>query len=246
MKLAIMQPYFFPYIGYWQLIHAVDRFVIYDDVNFMKQGWINRNRILINGEPSYITIPLDGASPNKRICDIPMQTSPLWRKKMLKSIEFNYRKSPFFDEIFVEIDKLISNPASNLAEYLAKCLESLATFLGIGTEFVQSSRDYRNSRLRGQDRVLDICNREGATSYVNLPGGQALYDAASFANANIDLRFLSGRISPYPQRVADFVPNLSIIDVLMEIGVSGVCERLGEFDLTEAVGDSPIITARRN
>ena len=245
MKLAIMQPYFFPYIGYWQLIFAVDRFVIYDDVNFIKQGWINRNRILINGEPSYITIPLDGASPNKRICDIPMQTSPLWRKKMLKSIEFSYRKSPFFDEVFAEVDKLISIPATNLAGYLAQCLESLATFLTIGTEFVQSSRDYGNSNLGGQDRVLDICNRESATAYVNLPGGQTLYDATSFANANINLSFLSGRISPYPQRVADFVPNLSIIDALMEIGVSGVRERLLEFDLRDAGGGSPPITAGR-
>jgi hypothetical protein len=243
MKLAIMQPYFFPYIGYWQLIYAVDRFVIYDDVNFIKKGWINRNRILMNREPGYLTIPLVKASQNKRICDIEMQTSPNWQNKMLKSIEFNYRKSPFFDEIFAEINKLISNPADNLAHFLAQSLGDIATLLGISTEFVRSSRDYGNSSLRGQDRILDICDREGATSYVNAPGGQALYDTASFANANIDLRFLSGQISPYPQRAAEFVPNLSIIDALMEVGVSGVCERLREFDLRGADCDSAEVSA---
>jgi hypothetical protein len=245
MKLAIMQPYFFPYIGYWQLIYAVDRFVIYDDVNFIKKGWINRNRILINGEPGYITIPLVGASQNKRICDIEMQTSAHWRNKMLKSIEFNYRKSPFFDEIFGEINRLISNPATNLAQFLAQSLEDIATLLGISTEFVRSSRDYGNSSLRGQDRILDICDREGATSYINAPGGQALYDTASFANANIDLCFSSGRISPYPQRAGEFVPNLSIIDALMEVGVSGVCERLREFDLSAADSGSAATRAGR-
>ena len=79
MKIAIMQPYFFPYIGYWQLIHAVDHFVIYDDVNYIKGGWINRNRILINGKPAYITVPLHKASAFKRICDTDLQPSPFWR-----------------------------------------------------------------------------------------------------------------------------------------------------------------------
>ena len=96
MKLAIMQPYFVPYLGYWQLLNTVDRFVIYDDVTYIKGGWINRNRILINGKPSYITAPLYQASPNKRICDISLQPSPVWRKKMIKSIENTYRKAPFF------------------------------------------------------------------------------------------------------------------------------------------------------
>ena len=108
MKLAIMQPYFFPYVGYWQLLNAVDRFVVYDDVNYIKGGWINRNRILINGKPSYITIPLNRASPNNLICDLTLQTSPVWRRKMIKSIENTYRKAPYFDEIFPTIEKSIN------------------------------------------------------------------------------------------------------------------------------------------
>jgi hypothetical protein len=96
-SLAIMQPYFFPYLGYWQLIHAVDRFIIYDDVNYIKGGWINRNRLLINGEPSYITVPLNQSSSNKRICDIALDQSSLWRNKLVKMVEMTYRKSPYFN-----------------------------------------------------------------------------------------------------------------------------------------------------
>ena len=234
MRLAIMQPYFFPYIGYWQLLNAADRFVIYDDVNFIKQGWINRNRLLLGGEPSYITVPLDGASPNKRICDIAVQRSPHWRRKMLASIEQGYRKSPCFAEIFPEVDSLIRFEMNNLADFLAHQLVKMAKLLGIDTEIIVTSGDYQNCELSGQERVLDICGREGATSYINLPGGQKLYDPESFKAANLDLHFLSTRASPYQQRGADFVPNLSVIDALMEVGAAGVRSRLEEYDLLAA------------
>ncbi|MBT8334434.1 MAG: WbqC family protein [Deltaproteobacteria bacterium] len=243
MKLAIMQPYFFPYIGYWQLLNAADRFVVYDDVNFIRGGWINRNRILINGKPSYITAALDHASQNKRICDISLQDSPLWRTKMIKSIENTYRRSPFFSAVMPDIDEQIGCQAINLAEFLVYHLNKMAKVLGINTEIVSTSRDYQNSNLAGQDRILDICRREGATSYINLPGGQALYDSKNFENANIDLCFLSMRIAPYKQRTADFVPNLSVIDALMEVGTEGVGQRLGEFELTAVDDDFPGTTA---
>lgn len=231
MKLAIMQPYFFPYIGYWQLLNAVDRFVIYDDVSFIKRGWVNRNRILINDKPSYITVPLSHASQNKRICDLSLQTSPDWRRKLIRSIENTYRRSPYFSVIFSEIDKQLEYPAANLADFLAFHLGAMATLLGINTEFVTTSRCYENSELTGQDRILDICKSEGAKSYLNLQGGQTLYDSESFDDVNIDLRFIIMRITPYKQRSAGFLPNLSIIDALMEIGVEGVQQRLIEYDL---------------
>lgn len=243
MKLAIMQPYFFPYIGYWQLLDAADRFVIYDDANFIKQGWINRNRILIGSEPGYITVPLDGASPNKRICDIAVQRSPHWRRKMLVSIEQSYRKSPYFATIFPEIEKLIGSETSNLADFLLQHFSSMTKLLGIDTQIVNTSRHYHNSTLSGEERVLDICRREGATSYINPPGGRKLYDPDSFKAANVDLRFLSMRASPYRQRISDFVPNLSVIDVLMEVGVAGVRARLAEYDLLAADELSPATQA---
>ena len=231
MKLAIMQPYFFPYIGYWQLLSAVDRFVIYDDVAFIKGGWVNRNRILINGKPSYITVPLSHASPNKKICDLSLRASPDWRQKMIKSIENTYKRSPHFSEIFSEIVKQLDYQASNLADFLANHLGAMASLLGINIEIVITSRCYENSDLTGQDRVLDICKTEGARAYVNLQGGQVLYDSLSFDDANVDLRFIMTRITTYDQRSAGFLPNLSIIDALMEIGVEGVKQRLVEYDL---------------
>ena len=232
-KIAIMQPYFFPYIGYWQLIHAVDRFVIYDDVNYIKNGWINRNRLLINGRPTYITAPLRQPSPNKRICDTLLQHSPDWRSKLVKMVEITYRQAPCFSKVFPIIEKLICHDAANLTDYLAYQLQTLAAYMGISTEFVVTSRRYENALLSGQARILDICKREEATTYINLRGGQALYDAIAFSGAGIDLRFIAMHPLPYQQRTAGFVPDLSIIDALMEIGPVDIKHQLDAFGLTE-------------
>jgi len=231
MKLAIMQPYFFPYIGYWQLINAVKRFIIYDDVNYIKGGWINRNRILINGEPTYITVPLRQSSSYRRICDITVQSSPVWRDKLVRSIENTYRKAPFFAEVHSVIEKLIRYEADNLSDYLAHQLQALATFLGIGTEIISSSRIYENDHLSGQMRILDICKREGISTYINPQGGQTLYDIETFRRFGIDLRFIVMRPMPYKQRVTGFIPYLSIVDALMEIGAVEIMHHLDAFDL---------------
>lgn len=231
MKLAIMQPYFFPYIGYWQLINAVDRFVIYDDVNYIKGGWINRNRLLINGEPRYITVPLEQSSSHKLICDIVMRKSPLWRNKLVRMIEITYRKAPCFDEVFPVVEKLIRHQTDSLSDYLSNQLQTLSSFMGIDTRFVLSSRCYNNKEFTRQERILDICKHEAATVYVNLQGGRALYDTESFRNSGMDLRFMVTRPIPYKQRAEGFVPSLSIIDVLMENGPSEIKCHLDAFDL---------------
>jgi len=233
MNLAIMQPYFIPYLGYWQLLNTVDRFVIYDDVTFIKGGWINRNRILINGKPSYITIPLHKASSYKLICDIYLQSSLTWREKTIKSIENTYRKAPFFSDIFPIFKKIIYYETDSLADFLTHNITSLATFMGIKTEFVVTSRCYHNNNLTGQERVLDICKRESATKYINPQGGQKLYDTETFNKQGLDLRFIVMRSIPYKQRSTGFVPYLSIIDALMAIGTIGVMEHLTEFDLSK-------------
>lgn len=231
MKLAIMQPYFFPYIGYWQLIHAVDRFVIFDDVNYITRGWVNRNRILINGEPTYITVPLHQASQNKRICDIASQSSPVWRDKLVKSVEITYRKAPFFAEVFPIVEQLIRHETDSLSGYLVYQLQTLSAFMGINTEFVRTSRCYENNGLSGQVRVLDICKRECATAYINPWGGQVLYDAETFREAGMDMRFIVMHLLPYRQRTAGFVSCLSIIDALMEVGPVEIMHHLDAFDL---------------
>ena len=231
MKLAIMQPYFFPYIGYWQLIHAVDRFVIYDDVNYIVRGWVNRNRILINGKPSYITVPLHEASQNKRICDIYLQSSSIWRDKLVKSVETTYRQAPHFAEIFPVVEKIIRHETDNLSDYLVHQLQTLSTFMGIQTEFVLTSRCYGNNDLSSQERILDICKREGATTYINPQGGQALYDRATFAQNDLDLKFLTPSIIEYKQFGSVHVPWLSIIDVMMFNSQSQLHTLLNKFEL---------------
>jgi len=230
-SLAIMQPYFFPYIGYWQLINAVDRFVIYDDVNYIKGGWINRNRILINSTPTYITIPLNQSSPNKNICDTLLQSSLDWRRKSLKTIDNTYRKSPFFNEIFPIIENIINYDSTYLSDFIAHQLQVLAIFMGIKTEFVLTSRSYENSFLSGQERIIDICNRENASIYINAIGGRTLYESKAFSNSNINLKFIEMYSLPYKQKSKEFVPYLSIIDVLMEVGSIGIKEHLESFNI---------------
>ena len=234
--IAIMQPYFFPYIGYWQLIHASDRFVILDDVNHIVRGWVNRNRLLINGQPTYITVPLQHASQNKKICDTKLVPSRAWRDKMTKTIENTYRKAPYFDEVFPLIERLIRYPSEFLADYLAYQLQTLSKFLGISTDFVATSRAYGNNEITGQKRIIDICKREGATVYINPHGGQKLYDADAFFSAGIDLRFVFTRPLNYRQFSPEFTPDLSIIDVMMFNSKKTIlADFLGNYDVGNAV-----------
>jgi hypothetical protein len=232
MKLAVMQPYFFPYLGYWQLIAAADRFVIFDDVNFIVRGWINRNRILINGEPRYITVPIHHASQNCRICDTELEPASPWRARLVRMVDAAYRSAPHFAEVFPVVQKLLVHDVGGVSEYLQNQLQTLARFMGLRTEFVTSSRHYGNQCLSGQERILDICRREGATTYVNLPGGESLYQSHLFAASGIDLRFIASAGEPYAQRGPSFVPNLSVIDALMEIGPAAASALTMNFSLT--------------
>jgi len=231
MKLAIMQPYFFPYIGYWQLMHAADRFVIYDDVNYIKGGWINRNRILINGKPTYITVPLHQASPYKLICETVLHPSTGWRDKLVKMVKMTYGKAPEFDGVFPLIEKVIRHDTTNLSEYMAYQLREISRYMGITTEIVMTSRCYDNNDLSGQERIIDICKRECASSYINLSGGQSLYDPETFRDAGIDLRFIIMHPLTYKQRTKEFVPYLSIIDALMEIHPLEIIRLIDAYDL---------------
>lgn len=233
MKLAIMQPYFFPYIGYWQLMNAVDRFVIYDDVSFIKGGWINRNRLLINGRPSYFTAPLHNPSSNKRICDIFLQSSPRWRNKLIKTVENTYRRSPFFTVVFPVIEQVIHYETENLVDFVQNQIQTMAAFMKINTDFVLTSRQYGNNELSGEKRILDICKREGAAIYINLQGGQKLYQSHSFRTLDIDLNFIVMNALPYKQRSVGFVPFLSIIDALMEIGPTDIKRHLNAYSLID-------------
>lgn len=233
MKLAIMQPYFVPYLGYWQLLNTVDRFVIYDDVNYITRGWINRNRILINGQPNYLTISVEQASQNRLINDLMLNTSLDWRNKLIQKIENTYRKAPYFDEIFPLVEMVIKCDETQLSMYLTFGIKTIAKALKINTEIVTSSSCYGNTHLKGQDRILDICLQEGVTTYINPQGGQVLYDSSVFQKESVDLKFITMQPMTYKQPKADhFVPYLSIVDVLMAVGTAGIGEYLETYELS--------------
>jgi hypothetical protein len=231
MKLAIMQPYFFPYLGYWQLIYAVDKFIIFDDVNYSKGGWINRNRILINGEPKFITVPLDKASRLKKINCTSLITSSSWREGLVKKIYYSYRSSPFYSDIFPTIEELILFEESNLSVYLTYQIKGLSTLLGLTADIFLASEMDSSQQLSGQDRILNICLQEKASSYVNLRGGIGLYDPKIFQLNGINLKFHHMNEIQYLQRSTRFFPSLSIIDVLMQIGLSEARKLLPNFSI---------------
>lgn len=227
MKLAIMQPYLFPYLGYFQLIHAVDAFVVYDDVNFIKGGWINRNYILGGNGKQLMTLPLKGASPNKLINEIEVDE----RHKILKTLRQNYSKAPHFNEVFPVIDAIMLEARTNLAAFLDNQLRQVCQYLGLSPQWHLSSNLRKDNRLRGQDKVLAICTELSATHYINVPGGKALYDREAFENHDLKLSFIQPRAVKYRQFGQDFFPNLSIIDVLMFNSREECAKLLAEYDL---------------
>ncbi len=231
MILAIMQPYFFPYVGYFQLIRRVDRFIVYDDVNYIKNGWINRNRILLGGQPTYITVPLAGASSFRPIRATEIDNRLPWREKLLKTIQHAYAKAPFLRDVLPMIESVLATPVPTISGLALASLKAVSAYLDLSPEWTDSSSQYENSHLRASERVLDICAREHATRYVNLPGGRALYDPDDFATKGIELEFLDPKPVAYRQDREEFVPWLSIIDLLMFNSRAETRHLLDQFDV---------------
>lgn len=231
MKLAIMQPYFMPYIGYFQLMNLVDKFVLYDDVAFINRGWVNRNRMLLNGKDYLFTIPLKDASQNKRICDIALADDPKWRAKLQKTIEQAYRKAPFYETVLPLTAKIINFEAANVAAFIRHSLEVLTPYMGIETELIPSSTIYENGHLKAQDRILDICRHEKATHYINPIGGMELYQKEDFADAGIRLNFIRSLPITYPQFNHEFVAWLSVLDILMFNEPASIRTMLDKYEL---------------
>ena len=228
MKVGIMQPYFFPYIGYWQLISAIDIFVIYDDVSYIKQGFINRNNILINGTKAYFTLHLRGASSNKLINEIKLGDN---RNKLLKTVELNYKKAPYFLDVFPLIENIFNFKSELLIEFLSNSLKTVSKFLCLNTKFINSSEIAKDASLKGQDKLISICKVLGGTQYINPYGGQNLYDRNEFSTNGIELYFINSKPVAYPQFKNKFVPCLSIIDVMMFNSTEEIGRLLIEYEL---------------
>lgn len=232
MKIGIMQPYFFPYMGYWQMLKAVDKFVIYDDVNYIKNGWINRNNILSNGSAHLFTLALDKATPFKKINETFIQSNTDARNKVLSFIRNAYLKAPYFKTVFPIIEEIVNNPDNNVATYLEHQFRVMFDFLKIDTQIIVSSRDLEKDLTKpAQDKVIDICKMLEGTQYINAIGGQELYSKEDFAKEGLALNFIKMKPIEYQQFKNKFVPNLSIIDALMFNGSEVVNKMLDEYEL---------------
>lgn len=228
MKLAVMQPYFFPYLGYWQLIDAVDEFVLFDDVNFIKKGFINRNNILIQGAAKRFNLELSKASQNKYINEIDIGSN---HGEILKKTYHAYKNAPFFEPVYALVEQILAYEEDNLAKFLGNSIETVSQYLGIDTKFHYSSDIPKNQELKAQDKIIDICLKTGASTYVNLPGGRDLYKPDVFIKNNLKLKFIHPKQFEYVQFGNPFVPNLSIIDVMMFCGSQQLTGALTGYEL---------------
>jgi len=228
MKLAVMQPYFMPYIGYFQLIHAVDKFVVYDDVAFKKRGWINRNRILINGEPFLFTLQALDASQFNLINQVKVGDN---RGKLQKTFIRAYGKAPYFEEVNGLLAKILQCPENNMARFVANSLTLTCEYLGITTKMVMSSDIEKDTTLKADDKIIAICNALHANTYINAIGGTELYSKSKFKEHGIELKFLKTLDIQYSQFDNPFIPWLSIIDVMMFNSRDAIRHMLNMYEL---------------
>ena len=232
MKLAIMQPYFIPYIGYFQLINSVDKFVIYDNIQYTKKGWINRNRILVNGNDQLITLSIKKDSDYLNVVE--RELSESWQKdksKMLNVIKSSYGKAPHFQETYELISKCLNNPEVNLFRFIYDSIVLINDYLEITTPIIISSTIDIDHTLKSQDKVLSLCIAQNAKVYINSIGGVELYDKEIFKQSGIKLNFIKSNLIQYKQLNNEFMPWLSIIDVMMFNSKEQIKEYLNNYTL---------------
>lgn len=232
MRLGMQQPYLFPYIGYFQLIRAVDQFVVYDDVQYIKGGWINRNRILLQGKPFVFTLSLKSDSRSSNINERFFSAKHREEKdQFLKTLRCAYKKAPYFPDVFELIEEIFANEEQNLARMLTFSLKKVCTYLEITTPFMLASEIEKDCALKRENRMFAIFERLGVEHYINAIGGHELYSKAEFQTQNVQLDFLKTRSCEYQQFGHEFIPALSIIDVMMFNSKERISELLGLFDL---------------
>ena len=228
-----MQPYFLPYIGYFQLIAAVDKFILLDDVNYINRGRINRNQIEINGQPTWFTIPLVKASQNKLIQEIEIAPFQEWRVKMIQTFSNVYAKADFKSQGLFLLNKWLNNLETNLSKFIYRTILDICQLIGLETEIIPSSAIYPKKGLSGQERILDICRIESAKAYINLPGGRSIYDKSLFEMAGTSLRFITTKniIKNDDNKKDVFIP--SFIDDIMRFELNDILTKVNSFVVGE-------------
>ena len=230
MILGIMQPYFCPYIGYWQLLNAVDKYVVYDNIQYSKKGWINRNMILANNGTSHISIPIKKDSDYLDIRDR-FVSGNLDKSKLLNQIRTIYKNAPHFKDAFELMRRILLFEDDNLFSYIYNSIKEICSYLSINTELIVSSTIEIDHSLKGEKKVLSICKKLMADTYYNAIGGIELYDKDLFKKEHINLFFVKTQPVFYKQFSSDFRQNLSIIDVLMFNSVEEVQLMLSKYEL---------------
>jgi len=230
MKVACMQPYFLPYIGYFQLISAVDKFVVYDNIKYTKKGWINRNRFLVNGLEAVFSLPLKKDSDSLNVNQRYLADSFV-PEDLLNRFKEAYRKAPEFSSVMPLLGDIIYHPSTNLFEFIFSSIRLICNFLEIKTQLVISSSITCNHSLKSTERVQATCNSFGADTYINPVGGMDLYKKADFAENGINLKFIKALPYEYPQFGETFVPWLSVIDVLMFNSLVEIGQLIHKYDL---------------
>lgn len=236
--VGIMQPYFMPYLGYWQHIAVTDTFVLYDDVNYIKKGWINRNRIIINGKEYLFTIPLSGASQNKKINELYIAEND-WKEQFWKKLYFAYHKSLRWNELSDLLKAVVCFEDNHLVSYIKHSIEEVASYLGIETKLLVSSELKKDDTLKGQDKILDICRILDATTYINPKGGFDLYDEKFFSDNGVNLQFIFPELPKYNQSTTGYLPGLSIIDLLFNVDRGDLMKMLTQYKIIKPMIEKP-------
>ncbi len=231
MKLGIMQPYFMPYLGYWQLMNAVDKYVLLDDANYIMRGFINRNSILLNGKAHMFSIPIHKASQNKLINETELNFEIKDKENLINTLSLAYKKAPYYNDFFPILKDIILFDEKDLVKYIKNSIEKIAEYSNIKTEILISSKLNKNHELKSQERIIEINKVLNSSVYINAIGGVELYDKKDFNGQNIELKFIKTLPYEYKQFKNDFVPNLSVIDVLMFNSKEDVKKLLDNYEL---------------
>lgn len=236
MKLGVMQPYFFPYIGYYQLIDHVDQWVVFDKTQYIRKGWVNRNRVLhpdVNKEWNYITVPVRKHDKSTPISLIEINNDLQWKKEIAGKLSHYKRVAPYYQAVLDLLDECFSQEAELLSDFLITCLSASCERLQIDFSplvFSKMNLNIDDAKHAGQ-WALNIASALDAQEYVNPPGGYKIFDEAEFRAKSVNLRFLSSSISSYNQGKRPFVSGLSIIDVMMWNSADQIKEMLSRYSI---------------
>jgi hypothetical protein len=233
-KVAVMQPYFFPYLGYFSLIKNTDRFIILDTVQHIKGGWINRNRILREtGGWLYCTVPIKKHPLSATIEDVKIDYKSDWRGKIISQIQFYRKIAPFYFDIKSLLERtLYDDDTDSIVELNARSLQYTCEYIGFTPRLETLSKmqlEFRRPEA-SDEWPLRICQAIGnVTEYRNLPGGKSFYDVKKYEQSGIHFAFHSAELPVYDQRRSAFENGLSIIDVLMFNSPKDVMDMLNDF-----------------